>query len=188
MINQQHDYVNWSQEEKDAFRRANRIKAKYRFSKDTMSKQPYLILIFGLAVFVLSSEKVNQNTVFSYFTFLQGITLIPFYMLQKRTGQIEHLLNAFIGYMLIWIAEMVLFGFPNELLAAYNTVKITGGQMIRPRVEFLNRPENDHRSVYPIFPYVYSMIKLSFGVLSFTTFRNYYRWVKLPDSMKEKVF
>ena len=184
MSRKKSNYSNWSESEKDAFLRANRIYAKYKFSKSTLSKQPYLILIFGFVVFALSSEKVNQNEVFSYFTLIQGVALIPLYMLVKRTEKYEHMMYALLAYALIWLIEMVFFGFPNELLAAYNTVKVGGGSM-KPHIEFLYRKENENRDVYPLFPFIYSGVKLFFGVIVFMIFRNYSRWEKLPEDTRK---
>ena len=187
MPTHKNDYSKWSQEEKDSFRRANRIKASYLFTKGTFGQNRYLIFIFSLVVFVISDEKVNQNTIFSYFTLAQGIALIPFYILVKRTDHYQHLRNAFIAYMLIWLVEIVLFGFPNELLAAYNTVQIGGGNTMKPSIKLLYREKNADRDVYEIFPFIYSGVKLFFGGVLFFNFRAYYRWAKLPQSMKERV-
>lgn len=184
-------YNNLSPEEKEDVIRVNRIKSNLNDSIEDLWQRALYILLFGIIVFSISSEKVNQNTIFSYFTLAQGIILVPIYLiLVRKKRKLKFLFIGFAIYVGIWLIEIIFFGLPNDLLAAYNTIRVTGsGIGMRPtKVEFLYREKYEGRDVILIFPYVYSGIKLIFGYILFNAYRNYNRLNNLPTSLKEKLW
>ena len=175
-----------SQGEKEAFLRALKIQSRYKTSKKNRWYTAGFLLIFAFVVFSISSEEVNQNTVFSYFTFAQGLVLLPLYYLVQKKGMDQMLQVAFVTYIVIWVIEMCTVGFPNDLLAAYNTIRIEGSGS-KPRITFLYREEHANREVIRIFPYFYSAIKLLFAILIFQTVRNVYRFHRLDPKLRSEI-
>lgn len=172
------DYKRLSPDEREEFLRSNRIRSHYKDSKKYLWTYPFYILVFGTIVFAISSERVNQNTVFAYFTLVQGLILIPFYFMVKKSGKDQFLLFGLLSYVLLWLIEIIFFGFPNELLAAYNTILLEG-RGLKPKVTFLYREEYADREVTLVFPYVYTGVKLILGLLLFYENRKVYLYRQL---------
>lgn len=160
--------------------KANKLKLNFEYSMKSLFRISGLVLVIGFITYGLSREEVNQNEIFGWMTILQGIVMTLLFALVKYKGLLNLLLPAVVTYFAIWLVELLLWGIPNDLLEAYNHVRMS----VPPSFK-LKTNTGAARFIGYIFPFLYVGMKLLLGWFIFTSFRNYQKFEALTQDLKE---
>jgi hypothetical protein len=154
----------------------NKIKLRFEYSMRSLTRLAVGVIILGLIVLFLSNEEVNGNAPFGWATMIQGVVLIALYTLVKSRKAYDFLMIALTGYFAIFGFELLVFGMPNDLFAAFyqDGVYIRGSRVSSGLALLMGY----------LFPFLYLSLKVMFGALAFTSFWNHKKYDALPNDIK----
>ena len=155
---------------------ANKIKLRFEYSMRSLYRLAGGVIILSLIVLFLSNEEVNGNAPFGWVTLIQGVALVVLYALVRNRKAYDFLMIALIGYFAIFGIELIMFGVPNDLFAAFyqDGVYIRGSRVSSGLALLMGY----------LFPFLYLSLKMMFGALAFTSFWNHKKYDALPNDVK----
>ena len=159
---------------------ANKLKLNFEYSIKGLFKISFAVLVIGAVTYGLSKEEVNQNAIFGWMTLSQGIVIAILFVLIKRKRMMNLLLPAVIIYFSFWLIEFLIWGIPNDLLDAYNNIKLNTPPNFR-----LKSNSGGARMIGFMFPFLYISLKLLLGWFIFVAYRNQYRYDALSQDIKD---
>lgn len=158
---------------------ANKLKLKFEYSIKTLIRLALAILILGGLTFFLSSEEMNGNTPFGIATLIQGLLVMVLYVSVKQQKTYDFLLIAMVVYGSIYLIEIIFFGLPNDLYAAvYSGEFRVRGSRVGSGIGLL---------FGYLFPFLYTIVKLTLGGMIFIAFWNYRNYDALPNDIKQEL-
>lgn len=162
--------------------KANKLKLNFEYALKGLYAISIVVFVVGGVTYGLSSEEVNQNEVFGWFTLIQGFSITLVFVWVKHFGRHSLLLPALIVYLFIWLVELVFYGFPNDLLEAYNHHYVNYPPSFKIRSNTAVA-----RGLGFIFPILYVGMKLSIGWLLFLSYRSYAKYKALSQADKDEL-
>lgn len=161
---------------------ANNLKLNFEYSIIGLNRIAIVLLLVGGITLFLSNEEVNQNAVFGIITLIQAIFVTTLFTLVKYKKLYHLLIIAVYLYFILWIIELLIWGFPNDLLEVYNLHKIN----VPPNYK-LKANATGARLIGFIFPFIYVGVKLFLGWFIFIAYWNYSKYDSLSNETKEEL-
>jgi acyl-CoA hydrolase len=160
---------------------ANRIKLKSDYSIKSLIRLSLLVIAVGVLVLFLSKKDVNNNAFFGWMTLFQGTVLLVLYWFVKYKKKVDFLIIAMMGYFLIWSIELIVGGFPNDLLEVYNRSEV--------RTHHLRQLKNvaAARGIAYLFPFMYIGAKFILGYFTVIAYFNHKKYDALSYDIKEEL-
>lgn len=163
---------------------ANRVKLNNEYSLKALYRIAFTILIIGVIVYALSSERVNQNEIFGWITLVQGLSILVLYHLVKKRELYDLLLLALVLYWLIYFVEIAVWGIPNDLLKAYYVEDSFPYEPVRSKHQIRIGAA---QLIGFLFPFFYIVMKVFVGCFIFVVFRNHKKYNDLPEDIKNEL-
>lgn len=154
----------------------------FQYSKSGLIRISMLILMLGIITYALSSEQANQNEIFGWMTLAQGTVVAGLFVLVKYKNQNSLLLLILLSYLGLWIVELVIWGYPNNLLKGYYEGTYRSFSATKH-----NWGPGASGIIGLAFPYVYLGVKLAVGYAILTAYIQYFKFNRLPQEIKLKL-